>query len=232
VLDKELPYHDVCIVGGGPAGLSAALLLGRCCRSVLVCDTRSPRSWASHAMYAFITRDGVEPRAFREQAWSELEKYSNVQSWDGEVTDITPVDLNFVITLSDSRKACCRKVLIATGLFDQLPPIPHIEKYFGTSVFQCPYCDGWEMRAAAIAVYGNGTRGVHMSRAMISWSTDIVLCTDGPAQISKREKAKLAANRIVIIEKRVAGIEGVNGKMSAIILRMARRLSAELCSLT
>ena len=214
---QTLKRRDVVIVGAGPAGLSAALMLGRCCRDILVCDDATPRSWAAKEMHGFITRDGIHPAAFRDLARSEIARYENVEFWDGEVVDIERSGSSFEVRLADDRRVACRKVLIATGLFDELPPIPDINDYFGTSVFQCPYCDGWELRQSSIAVYGKGQRGLHMARAMTSWTSDILLCTDGPARLSQEEQAQLASNKISLIEKRVSKLEGNNGQMTAIL---------------
>ena len=161
---------DVVIVGGGPAGLSAALILGRACRRVLVCDAGTPRSWASKAMHAFPTRDGVDPATFRKLARAELRRYRNVKFRQAEVRKAERArGSGFRLLTSDRKRISCRKLLIATGVFDRLPSIPEIAGYFGTSVFQCPYCDGWENRDEAVAVYGKGQRGFEMSCAMSAW---------------------------------------------------------------
>jgi thioredoxin reductase len=220
---QTLRRRDVVIVGAGPAGLSAALILGRCCRDILVCDDGTPRSWASKEMHGFITRDGLHPDAFRKLARGEIARYENVEFCDGEVVDIESSGSSFEVRLADDRRVTCRKVLIATGLFDELPPIPDIDVYFGISVFQCPYCDGWELRQSSIAVYGKGQKGLHMARALTSWTRDIVLCTDGPARLSRDERAQLASNKISLIEKRVWKLEGKNGQMTAIVFEDGSR---------
>src|SRR5688572_20895486 len=143
----ERSMWDVVVVGAGPAGLSAALILGRCCRRVLVCDRGTPRSWASHAMHAFVSRDGIGPQEFRDHARLELARYPGVQMRDEAVVGARKIAENaFSVSLEHGEEVRTRKLLLATGVMDELPPIPGIEEYFGTSVFQCPYCDGWERR--------------------------------------------------------------------------------------
>jgi thioredoxin reductase len=117
-----------------------------------------------------------------------------------------------------------RKLLIATGVFDHLPKLDGIEQLFGTSVFQCPYCDGWEMRDAPIAVYGKRRRGFEMARAMTAWSRDIVLCTDGAARHSPTQRTHLQRNGIRVIENRIERLEGTRGQLREIVFRGGQRL--------
>jgi thioredoxin reductase len=151
---KRRKMFDVTIVGAGPAGSSAALVLGRACRKVLLCDNETPRNWASKAIYGFLTRDRMAPADFREAARVELQRYPNVCRAKAEVSDAKRLtDGTFEIRVG-RRIVSSRKLLIATGVLDELPAIPGIESFFGKSVFQCPYCDGWELRGAPVAVYG------------------------------------------------------------------------------
>jgi thioredoxin reductase len=216
---------DVVIVGAGPAGLSAALTLGRCRRTVLLCDTGTPRSWASKEMHGFLSRDGIEPEAFRKIAHKDLERYPTVVFHAGEVTAARRApDGSFQVSIRSRRAARCRKLLIATGVFDDLPRIAGIEPFFGTSVFQCPYCDGWEMRDKPIAVYGKRQRGFEMARAMTAWCEDIALCTDGPSQLSTEAKTHLRRNGIQLVEQRIERLEGKGGALTAVVFRDGRSL--------
>jgi thioredoxin reductase len=217
---------DVVIVGGGPAGLSAALVLGRACRRVLVCDSGTPRSWASKAMHAFLTRDGIPPDTFRRMAREELRRYRNVTFRRVEVQEAERAGSEgFRLRTAGDRQASCRKLLIATGVFDRLPPIPGIASFFGTSVFQCPYCDGWEQRHTQVAVYGKGQRGVEMARSLTAWTRDIVWCSDGKANVPDRQRARLRGNGIRIREERIAALEGKDGRLRSIVFRDGSRLA-------
>ena len=149
---------DVIIVGGGPAGLSAALVLGRCRRKVLVVDAGSPRNIRSHGVHGFITREGCRPTELLAMARKQIEPYG-VQFREGTVMRVDRNDTGFVATLLDESSAECRKILLATGVIDKLPALDGIDELYGTSVHHCPYCDGWEHRDGRIAVYGRGKNG-------------------------------------------------------------------------
>ena len=211
---------DVVIVGGGPAGLSAGLILGRACRRVLICDSGTPRSWASKAQHAFVTRDGIPPAQFRRIARAELRRYADVKFRRTEVKSARRNRTGgFSLRAADGARIRCRKLLIATGVFDWLPPIPGIADLFGTSVFQCPYCDGWEFRNQAVAAYGKGRRGFEMARALTAWTRDIVLCSDGKASLSRGLRDELEANGIELREDRIGGLECNRGVLRAIEFR-------------
>ena len=130
--------HDVAIVGGGPAGLSAALLLGRCCRTVLLCDAHRPRNAPSGSLNGFLTRDGIRPAELRRLGRAELRRYETVEVRDVEVTDVVREPGHFVLVLAGGGRAAARKLLLATGVVDELPPIPGLAALWGTSVFPCP----------------------------------------------------------------------------------------------
>jgi thioredoxin reductase len=208
---------DVIIAGAGPAGLSAALILGRCCRRVLLCDAGTPRSWASHAIHGYLSRDGVDPNEFRAKARAELARYDTVTFRLVEVTRAARISSGgFTIGLREGADEQCRKLLLATGVLDELPRIIGVEKFFGTSVLPCPYCDGWEMRGSPIAAYGRRRRGFEMARAMTAWTQDIVLCTDGPSGLSSEELTALARNGIDVITQKIAELIGTDGQLERI----------------
>jgi thioredoxin reductase len=219
------PPWDVVIVGAGPAGLSAALVLGRARRKVLLCDTGTPRSWASKEMHGFLTRDGIAPGEFLRLAHKELARYASVVFRKAEVTAASRLDGGgFTVSIAGKPRVRSRKMLIASGVFDHLPPLAGIEEFFGTSVFQCPYCDGWEVRDAPVAVYGKRRRGFEMARALTAWTRDIVLCTDGAAALSPTERLHLQRNGIRVLEERIERLTGQRGKLREIVFRGGRSL--------
>ena len=158
-----------------------------------VCDRGTPRSWASKRMYAYLSRDSIDPADFRQIGRRELARYPGVELRDVEVTRAKRVAPGFEISLASGAAVACRKLLIATGMMDILPAIPGFEQFFGRTIFQCPYCDGWEMRGKALAVYGRRRRGFEMARALTAWTDDIVLCTDGRAACTSAERAPARA---------------------------------------
>ena len=216
---------DTIIVGGGPAGLSAALVLGRCCREVLICDDGHPRNQASNALHGFLTRDGIAPSEFLQSARLQLQRYENVHSVNAEVTDIARESKNlFRVVLNGDRSERARKILIATGVVDQLPAIAGIDQFWGKSVHQCPYCDGWELRGAPVAVYGRRSRGLEMARALTAWTSDIALCTDGRAGFSDEVRTHLKRNGVEVIEEGIVKLEGQGGQLEALLFNGGRRL--------
>lgn len=208
---------DVIIVGAGPAGLSAALMLGRCRRTVLVCDTGRPRNAASHAIHGYLTRDGLAPREFLAIARRELAKYGTVELRDVEVVGAECLDGRFRVTMTGGAQASARKLLLATGVADNLPTIDGFRELYGRSVFHCPYCDGWEVRDQPLAVYGRGDRGLGLSLELTTWSRDLVLCTDGASEIDDDGRGRLERNGITIREDRVARLEGRDGVLERIV---------------
>jgi thioredoxin reductase len=210
--------YDVVIVGAGPAGLSAALILGRSRRRVLVCDTGKPRNAASQAMHGYLTRDGIPPREFLRIAREQLKEYDRVELRDVEVTTAEcGADHCFHATLATGERVTSRKLLIATGVVDNLPEIPGFAELFGGSVFHCPYCDGWEVRDQPIAIYGRAARGFGLALELTGWSRDLVLCTDGPPEIDGEGLARLARHGIAVREDRVARLEGRDGILERVV---------------
>lgn len=200
--------YDVIVIGAGPAGLSAALMLGRCRRRVLVCDTGKPRNAASHALHGFLSRDGLPPLELLRIAREQMRPYETVELRDVEVTAAECRDSRFHVTLADGSEVQSRKLLIATGVVDNLPDIPGFHELYGRSVFHCPYCDGFEVRDQPLAIYGRGERGLGLSLELTGWSRDLVLCTDGAPEIPAEGLARLDRHGIKIREERVARLEG------------------------
>ena len=220
---------DVVIVGAGPAGLSAALVLGRAKRKVLVCDKGTPRNWASRNMHGFVTRDGIEPGEFRALAHQELARYPQVKLRAEAVVAAQPLETGagFSVKLARGSVVRARKLLLATGLVDHLPQVRGLEERFGVSVFQCPYCHGWEFRDRAVAVYGRGKRGLEMARAITAWTADIVLCTDGEPELTPAAQRQLQRNGIELRTARIARLEGRRRELSQIVFRNGEVLARD-----
>jgi thioredoxin reductase len=220
---------DVIIIGAGPAGLSAALVLGRARRKVLLCDKGTPRNWASRRLHGFITRDGIDPKEFRTLAHQELARYEQVKLRFEEVVAATPLaaGAGFSVKFARGSVVRTRKLLLATGVIDQLPRVQGLEDRFGVSVFQCPYCHGWEFRNRAVAVYGRGKKGLEMARAMTAWTADIVLCTDGPSELPLASEHQLRRNGIELRTSRINRLEGPRGQLTQIVFRDGNALARD-----
>lgn len=209
---------DVIIVGGGPAGLSAALVLGRACRSVLVLDDGRPRNHATRTVHGFLTRDGIGPFELRRLGLEELRRYDTVRVEHAEVTAATRgADGVFHVDLQDGRQVRARRLLLATGVVDLLPTVPGLDEMYGRSVFHCPYCDGWELRGQPLAVYGCQQRGYGLAVELLGWSRDVVLCSDGACELEGDELATLDRNGIRVREERIARLEGTDGMLERIV---------------
>jgi len=223
------PRFDVVIVGAGPAGLSAALLLGRARRRVLVCDAGHPRNAPSHGLHCYLTRDGIDPREFLRLGREELRPYETVELRQIEVTDARrlPEDGadNFEVTLSNGERLTSRKLLLATGVIDELPEIEGLSEFYGTSVFHCPYCDGWEMRDEPLAVYGRGENGLGLALELTFWSRNLVLLTDGPAELSGEDIQRLEKRNIPVNEHKISRVEGSAGVLERIVFANGESLA-------
>lgn len=214
---------DVVIVGAGPAGLSAALILGRCRRKVLVCDAGHPRNAASQALHGYLTRDGIEPADLLRIGREQLRPYTTVQLRSGEVTDARRVGNEFEITVN-AETVSSRKLLLATGVVDHLPDIEGLKPLYGRSVFHCPYCDGWELRDQPIAIYGREDRGAGLALELTGWSRDLIVCTDGPATILVDDRKQLEGLKIPVREEPIARLEGSDGQLERIIFESGEAL--------
>jgi thioredoxin reductase len=221
---------DVVVVGGGPAGLSAALMLGRCRRRVLVCDLGEPRNRRSRALHGYLSRDGIAPREFVELGREELTTYGIEFRCVG-VTGAAPEDGGFRVHLSDGRAERSRFLLIATGVVDALPAVTGVEECYGRSVFHCPYCDGWEWRDRPIAALGSGTAGAGLALGLLTWSRNVVLCTNGRA-IDARSRDRLVRNGVTMQTEAIDRVDHDDGMMKAIVFRGGEALSRDVLFFT
>ncbi|PTX22538.1 thioredoxin reductase [Pontibacter mucosus] len=209
--------YDVIIIGGGPAGLNAAMLLGRSRRKVIVFDSGEPRNRWSQSMNGFLSSDGVNPREFIQKGRAELAKY-NIELADIKVESATYSKGEFVVNDEHGKVYRSRKLLLATGLKDTLPELEGVEEMYGKSVHHCPYCDGWENRDKAIAVYGPERKGVGQALAMKNWSDNVTLYTDGTDSLRQLDLELLERNEVKVVKEKITRLEGEDGMLQHIVL--------------
>ena len=197
---------DCIVVGAGPAGLNAALVLGRARRRVLVLDNAQPRNYATHEMHGVLGHDGLDPADLRARGRAELGRYG-VEVVTADVQDAEVLD--GAVRLSSARGAdLTRTVLLATGMLDEVPDIPGFADLWGTSAHTCPYCDGFEHRDERLAVLAAGARGEHLAVVLRQWSADVVLLSNGPHELAADQLARVHALAIPIIETPVVALDG------------------------
>jgi thioredoxin reductase len=210
---------DVVIVGGGPAGLNAALTLGRARRRVLLVDSGQPRNAPAQAVHGFLTRDGTPPAELRRIGRQQLTPYPTVEVRDTEVVDIQALGEpggGFVVTLADQSVTRTRRLLLATGLVDQLPPIDGLAKLWGRSVLHCPYCHGFEVQGQALAALGSDPRAIQLAAHLTRFSPDVALCTNG-APLDAESLQLLTAIGVAVRTEPIQRLDGDGGTLRRIV---------------
>jgi thioredoxin reductase len=207
-------HFDVVVVGGGPAGLSAALVLGRMRRRVLVVDTDSPANAVSNAMHGFLSHDGTPPAEVRRAGREQLRAYETVEyrRLAARAARRLPAG-GFEVDLEDGAEVAARRLVLAHGMRYGLPDLEGVAEVWGRHVFHCPYCHGWEVRDRAIAVYGRGDRAVHQALLLVSLSDDVVVLTDGDADLPAEQAERLAAAGVELMDGRVERIREEGGEL-------------------
>ncbi|GGT08939.1 NAD(P)/FAD-dependent oxidoreductase [Streptomyces griseoviridis] len=199
--------YDVVVVGGGAAGLSAALVLGRARRRALVVDAGEPRNAPAAHMQGYLSRDGMPPAEFLAAGREEVASYGVEQVRDRAVA-VTRDDGGFAVELAGGRRVRARRLIVTTGLKDELPEIPGVAERFGRDVVHCPFCHGWEVRDERFGVVASTPLSVHQALMVTGWSDDVTLFlhTVEESELSDQDLRRLAAAGVKVVPGEVAGL--------------------------
>ncbi|WP_030603880.1 NAD(P)/FAD-dependent oxidoreductase [Streptomyces achromogenes] len=210
--------YEVVVVGGGAAGLSAALVLGRSRRRTLVVDAGEPRNAPSAHMQGYLSRDGMSPAEFLAAGRAEIARYG-VELVRGRVVDARK-DTDFTVVLAGGQTVRARRLVIATGLRDELPDVPGLAERFGRDVLHCPYCHGWEMRDLPTGVLATSPLSVHQALMVTQWSKDVRLFLHrvGEAELTDQDLRRLAAAGVAVVPGEVAGLEVTDDRLTGVRL--------------
>lgn len=219
-------YYDVIIIGGGPAGLNAALNFGRGMKQTLVIDEDKPRNSVTQLSHSFLTQDGVTPTEFKRKAKADVIKYKDVTYLEEHVEQIEKIDKEFIVKTQD-QTFNARQVLLATGLREQGPNITNFNDFYGQSIFYCPWCDGYEMRNKKLAVIYSGEMMLHMVKLLSNFSQDLVVFTNGEKEVLEEDKVLLDKKDIDIYTEPIARLIGKNGRLNGIELNDEQIISVE-----
>ena len=221
--------YDVAIIGGGPAGLSAAIVLGRCLRSVIVFDHGRPRNYAAQAIHGYLGLKDIAPPELR-RVGREQAVFYGVKFRDHEVTASRILEhrcpTRFQLSDAEGVKVTVRKILLATGLRDALPAIENIAEFYGISVHHCQYCDAWEHRDEHFAAFGQGSSAVGLAVALRGWSSKVTACTNGVA-LSEHDEHRLAKHGIRYRQEPVVALRGEQGQIREVVFDNGLPLSCD-----
>lgn len=215
---------DCIVIGGGPAGLNATLVLGRARRNVLLIDSNHARNKITHASHGFITRDGVKPEEFRDLAHQEFKKYNTIETLEDKVVEVTKEEKGFKIKTKNGEEYFTRKVLLATGVIEQCPNVPMLGEFYGNSIYNCPYCDGWELQDQPLALFGIVDYTIHMAKVVKNWSNDLIIFTNGE-EVTKAQMKEINELQIQVETQLVKHLHGENGMLQAVELENGNLIS-------
>ncbi len=227
--------YDVVVVGGGAAGLSAALVLGRARRRIAVVDGGAPRNAPAAHMQGFLSRDGMPPSDFLAAGRNEVVGYGVELFAD----DVVEIEAGFVVRLAGGRVLTARRILVTTGVGDELPDIPGVRERWGRDLLHCPYCHGWEVRDEPLGVLGTVPGSVQHAQLVRQWSDDVAFLAH-TYDLAAVERAQLDARgirvvegevaRLVVVDDRLTGVAMTDGRMiarTAVFIRPGNRPRAD-----
>lgn len=218
---------DVAIIGGGPAGLNAALMLGRARKNVVVIDEGRPRNAVTRETHGFLTRDGVSPSEFRRIAQEEISAYPSVSIVADTAVSITGTDGQFLINTAQGETFACKKLLFAVGMKDQPLDVPGLAEVYGKSAFVCPYCDGWELRDKPLVIISKGAGVMHFAPLLSGWTNRFTICTNGPDELTEAQREELRQHRVPVFNTPIRSIDSIDGMVQQVILEDGTTIPCE-----
>ncbi|MDA0563376.1 FAD-dependent oxidoreductase [Streptomonospora sp. S1-112] len=220
--DVDGAEYDVVVVGGGAAGLAGAVALARARRSVLVVDAGQPRNAPAEGIHVYLGSEGRPPARFLAKGRAEVAAYGG-EVVAGRVEEVRRrPEGGFTVAVAGGAAVGARRLLVATGLVDELPPIAGLAERWGRDVLHCPYCHGYEVRDQAIGVVATGPLSVHQALLWRQWSADVVLFTNGALQVGAADAERLAARGITVVEGEIAAVEVHDDHLSGVRLADGR----------
>lgn len=224
---KQPDLFDVIIIGGSYSGLSAAMALGRSLRNVLVIDSGKPCNEQTPHSQNFLTQDGKTPKEISTLAQSQVKEYDTVEFYDRKAVSAQKTDSGFEITTENGEKFNSIKLIIATGIIDEVPDIKGFKESWGISLIHCPYCHGYEYRGKKTGIIANGDRAVHISSLVKNLTTNVTILTNGKAQFSNEQFEKLKNNQIEIIETEITELKNENGYVKSLVFDDGKEINFE-----
>ena len=215
-MEKQL--LDVAIIGGGPAGLNAALVLGRARKKVALIDEGRPRNAVTREVHGFLTRDGISPSEFRRIAKEEISAYPSVSFVGDTAVSIVGTDGRFQIETEQGQIFASKKVLFTVGMKDRPLDIPGLAEVYGKSAFVCPYCDGWELRDQPLVIITKGAELMHFAPIISGWTNRFTVCTNGPDELTDADREELQRKKVPLFDSPIRHIDSSHGIVQQVVL--------------
>lgn len=209
---------DVAIIGGGPAGLNAALMLVRARKNVAVIDEGKPRNRVTRETHGFLTRDGISPSEFRRIAKEEISAYPTVFFVEDTAVAVKGTDGSFRIETANGQIIESKKILFTVGMKDRPLSIEGLAEVYGKSAFVCPYCDGWELRDKPLVVISSGGDAFHFAQLISGWTNRFTICTNGPDELTEEQREELSRHGVPVFEAPIQSIDSEEGMVRQVVL--------------
>jgi thioredoxin reductase len=210
---------DVIIIGGSYAGLSAGMSLGRSLRKVLIIDSGKPCNQQTPYSHNFLTQDGKTPKEIAEISKEQVLKYETVNFYDGRVTKASQNSGGFEVETENGKKFSAKKLILASGVKDQIPDINGFAECWGISVIHCPYCHGYEVKGKKTGILSNGDLAFEFSKLVFNLSKDLSLFTNGECTLNEEQEERFSQNKINIVEDEIQEIVHENGNIRKIVFK-------------